>query len=217
MGCSCCAFGSTADQHFDRKKVEKELAQYRRKGPGPTTQRLRDGLVSAGLREGTLLDVGGGLGILSFELLDAGFSRAVVVDASAAYLAAATQEAARRGRSASTELVHADFLAVAGRMDTSNVVALDRVMCCYPSFEPLLQQALDHADRGFAISYPRDRWFVRAWNWLENAMRRRSGNPFRTFIHPPAEMMQVVERAGFRLASRQRTRAWSADVFVKSP
>ena len=216
MGCSCCTFGSTADQHFDRKKVEKELVKYRRKGPGPTTQRLRDGLLSAGLREGTLLDVGGGLGILSFELLDAGFSRAVVVDPSAAYLAAATQEAARRGRSASTEFVHADFLAVAGQVDSSSVVALDRVVCCYPSYEPLLRQALNHADRGFAMSYPRDRWFVRAGNWLENAMRRRRGNPFRTFVHAPAEMMRVVEGAGFRLSSRLLTRAWSADVFVKS-
>jgi 2-polyprenyl-3-methyl-5-hydroxy-6-metoxy-1,4-benzoquinol methylase len=49
-----------------------------------------------------VLDIGGGLGILSLELLDAGFSRAVVVDASSAYLAAASEEATRRGRSALT-------------------------------------------------------------------------------------------------------------------
>ena len=112
MACSCCAFGNTADQHFDAKKVAKELAQTRRKGPGPTTRGLRGGLVSAGVREGTLLDIGGGLGILSLELLDAGFSRAVVVDASSVYLAAAAEEATRRGRSASTEFVHGDFLMV---------------------------------------------------------------------------------------------------------
>ena len=93
MACSCCAFGNTADEHFNAGKVAKELAQYRRNGPGPTTRLLREGLMSAGLREGTVLDVGGGLGILSLELLDAGFSRAVVVDASSAYLAAASEEA----------------------------------------------------------------------------------------------------------------------------
>ena len=60
-----------------------------------------------GLRQGTLLDVGGGLGILSLELLDAGFSRATVVDASSAYLAAASEEAMQRGYSASTEFVTA--------------------------------------------------------------------------------------------------------------
>jgi hypothetical protein len=55
MACSCCAFGITADEHLNADKVAKELAQYRRKGPGPTTRRLRDGLLSAELREGTLL------------------------------------------------------------------------------------------------------------------------------------------------------------------
>jgi magnesium-protoporphyrin O-methyltransferase len=172
--------------------------------------------VSAGVREGTLLDVGGGLGILSLELLDVGFSRAVVVDASSAYLAAAAEEATRRGRSASTEFVHGDFLLVTRELKPSSVVTLDRVVCCYPSSQPLLEQALHLAETGFAVSYPRDRWFVRLGMWLENAMRRRSGNPFRTFVHSPSEMVWIIERTGFRLASRRRTLAWSCDVFVRA-
>lgn len=215
MACSCCAFGNTADEHFNADKVAKELAQYRRKGPGPTTRRLRDGLVSAGLREGTLLDIGGGLGILSLELLDAGFSRAVVVDASSAYLAAASEEATRRGRSASTEFKHGDFLIMAA-LAPSSVVTLDRVVCCYPLYEPLLAHALQLASTTFAMSYPRDRWFVRVGIWFENAARRRKGNPFRTFVHPPSDMMRIIQGAGFRLASRSRTLAWSCDVFVKA-
>jgi len=215
MACSCCAFGNTADEHFNADKVAKELAQYRRKGPRPTTRLLRDGLVSAGIREGTLLDVGGGLGILSLELLDAGFSRAIVVDASSAYLAAASEEATRRGRSGVTEFTHGDFLMVAGTVAPSTVVTLDRVVCCYPSYEPLLRQALRLAKTGFAVSYPRDRWFVRLGMWLENALRRRKGNPFRTFVHPPSDMMRIIEGAGFRLASRGLTPTWSCDVFAK--
>lgn len=215
MTCACCSFGSSADQHFNADKVAKELALYRRKGPRPTTRRLRDGLISAGLREGTILDIGGGLGILSLELLDVGFSRAVVVDASSAYLAAGSEEATRRGRSASTEFVHGDFLAVVNKFSPASVVTLDRVFCCYPLYVPLLECALKLAKTGFAMSYPRDRWFVRAGIWFENARRRRRGNSFRTFVHPPSEMMRIVERAGFELASRRRTPAWSSDVFVK--
>jgi 16S rRNA G966 N2-methylase RsmD len=215
MVCSCCAFGNTADQHFTAEKAAKELQQYRRKGPGPTTRGLRDGLAFAGLREGTVLDVGGGLGVLSFELLDLGMDRAVMVDASSAYLAVASDEAARRGRSASVAFVHGDFLALAGQLAPSTVVTLDRVVCCYPFYEPLLEQALHHAARAVALSYPRDRWYVRLGVWLENALRRRRGNPFRTFVHPPSEMTRIIERAGFKLASRRRTLSWSADVFVK--
>jgi hypothetical protein len=163
-----------------------------------------------------VLDIGGGLGSLSLELLDAGFSRAVVVDASSAYLAAASEEATRRGRSAVTEFTHGDFLILADKLAPSSVVTLDRVVCCYPLYEPLLKQALQLARIAFAMSYPRDRWFVRAGIWFENAMRRRQGNPFRTFVHPPSEMVRIIQGAGFKLASRRRTLAWSCDVFVKA-
>lgn len=156
--------------------------------------------MSAGLREGTVLDVGGGLGILSLELLDAGFSRAVVVDASSAYLAAASEEASRRGRLSLTEFTHGDFLEVAGKMAPSNVVTLDRVVCCYPSYEPLLEQALHLANAGFAVSYPRDRRFVRLGMWLENALRRWRGNPFRTFVHARTAI-EAFTRAHCGLAS----------------
>jgi len=108
-----------------------------------------------------------------------------------------------------------DFLAVASQLASSTVVTLDRVVCCYPFHEPLLRQALQFAERGFAFSYPRDRWFVRFGVWLENALRRRRGNPFRTFVHPPLEMTRMIERAGFTLTSRRRTLSWSSDVFMK--
>jgi SAM-dependent methyltransferase len=215
MACSCCAFRDTADQHFTAEKVAKELLNYRRKGPGPTTRGLRDGLAAAGLNEGTVLDIGGGLGVLTFELLDLGMSRAVVVDASSAYLAAASDEAARRGRSASIQFVQGDFLELADQLPASTVVVLDRVVCCYPYYEPLLEQALRHAEQAFAISYPRNRWYVVLGMWFENAMRKRSGNPFRTFVHPVARMEQIVTRAGFDRVSRRCTLAWCADIFVR--
>lgn len=216
MACSCGAFGDTADQHFTAEMVANELRRYRRKGPGPTTRGLRDGLASAGLRQGTVLDIGGGLGVLSLELLELGMDRAVVVDASSAYAAAASDEATKRGHSASVQFVHGDFLVLAGQLAPSTVVTLDRVVCCYPSYPPLLEQALQRAERAIAVSYPRDRWFVRLGMKCENAMRRWQGNPFRTFVHPPADMQRMIEAAGFRLVSRARTMMWSADVFINA-
>ena len=54
-----------------------------------------------------------------------------------------------------------DFLIVACRLAPCSVVTLDRVVCCYPSYEPLLTQALNLASTAVAMSYPRNRWFVR--------------------------------------------------------
>jgi magnesium-protoporphyrin O-methyltransferase len=192
------------------------MKRYLEKGPGPTTRLLRDGLADAGLLEGTLLDVGGGVGALSFELLDRGMARAVVVDASAAYLAVASEEATRRGRFPITEFVHGDFISVSDQLRPADVVTLDRVVCCYPFYQPLLERALRHAARGFAVSYPRDLWYVRVGVWFENALRRWRANQFRMFVHPASRMETLVTGAGFELVSRRRTWMWSADVFRKN-
>jgi Methyltransferase domain len=215
MPCTCGGFRDAVERQFTDQKAKAEIAHYRRKGPGPTTCLLRDGLMDIGPVAGTLLDVGGGVGALTFELLDRGVPRATIVDASSAYLDAASEEANRRGRSASTAVVLGDFVAISGQLPRAELVTLDRVVCCYPAYEPLLQQAVQHAERRFAYSYPRDRWFVRLGVRLENLVRKWRANPFRTFVHPPGTMQQIVEAGGFILASRRSTPMWSADVFVK--
>jgi SAM-dependent methyltransferase len=216
MPCSCCAFVDDAERMFTQKKAAAEIARYRQKGPRPTTRLLRDGLVNAGFVQGTVLDIGGGVGALSFELLARGVARAVIVDASRAYLAAAADEADRRGRTGATSIVQGDFVALSEQLPWADLVTLDRVVCCYPLYEPLLNEALQHAVSRFAYSYPRNRWFVRLWLRMDNGLRRWRSNPFRTFVHPPSEMQRIVEAAGFRLAGRRCTPAWSADVFVKA-
>lgn len=214
MAC-CGSFEDTVEQQFTRKKVEAELHRYRRKGEGTTTRLLLDGMAKAGLTEGELLDVGAGVGALTFGLLDRGVRRAVIVEASSFYAAAAADEAARRGRSADIELIRGDFLDVAKNVPLATVVTLDRVICCYPFYERLLTQALRHAERGFAFSYPRDRWYVKAGVRFENAMRRRTG--FRAFVHPESRMRQLIQDTGFTLASHGQSFMWSADVFVRHP
>jgi hypothetical protein len=61
MAC-CCDFTDTVDQQFTNKKAAKELERYRRKGVGSTTRLLLDGISHAGVTDGTLLDVGAGVG-----------------------------------------------------------------------------------------------------------------------------------------------------------
>ena len=214
MTCCCSGFCGAAEQQFTAEKAGKELQRYRSKGPIATTRLLRDGLADGGLITGTLLDIGAGIGALTCELLERGMSEAVAVDASAAYLAAARALADGRAVSDRIRFVHADFLQSAHDLPSATVVTLDRVVCCYPLYQPLLEQALGRAVRGFAISYPRDRWYVRALMWLENARRRRTCG-FRTFVHPPALMERIIREAGFERVSRRFTFAWTADVFAR--
>jgi magnesium-protoporphyrin O-methyltransferase len=213
---ACCApFEDAADQQFNRKKVAAELKRYRDKGPGPTTRLLEEGIAEAGHLAGTLLDVGSGFGSLTFRLLTRGIARAVAIDASSAYIETAREEADRLGETSRVRFVHADFVTAAPELPAATVVTLDRVVCCYPSYQPLLTAAIQHADRCLAFSYPRDVWYVRLGLFAENGKRWLSGNAFRTFVHPTRRMEELVRRAGFTLSTRRETWMWSVDVYTR--
>jgi SAM-dependent methyltransferase len=212
----CCDYAATADEQFNQQRAAQDLEGYRLKGPGVTTRLLCEALAAAGPIDGLLVDVGAGVGALTFELLDRGVVHAIAIDASTAFVDAASQEAARRGRSGAVEFVRGDFLCVAAQIPIAGIVTLDRVVCCYPTFEPLLTEALRHAQRTFAFSYPRDVWYVRAGNACTNLLRRIKGRPFRTVVHSAAHMQAIITRAGFERTTRRQTFTWSMDVYVRS-
>ena len=94
-------------------------------------------------------------------------------------------------------------------------VGLDRVVCCYPSWQALLEAALGRAQQCVALSYPRDVWYVRLAMMVENAQRWLTRNSFRTFVHPATPIEHTIRRAGFELSSRRETWMWSVDVYVR--
>ena len=141
----CSAFCTATQRQFSPRAAARDLARYRRKGPDATSRMLRELLTSPNQTGGTLLDIGAGIGVLTFELLNAGFRHATRVDASSAYVAAGRQETARRGLTASVDWVEGDFVDLVSRLPPADVVTLDRVVCCYPAYESLLKAALDCA------------------------------------------------------------------------
>lgn len=214
MSACCNHLCRVTEQQFDARVAARDVRRYRRKGVEFTTRALRDAL-RARAPGATLLDIGAGIGALAFELLDAGARHATMVDMSAAYLAASREEASRRQRLHQVTWIHGDFVAVAAGVATADIVTLDRVVCCYPRFEPLLLQALEHARLCVAFSYPRDRWYVRGVMSADNLVRGLAGNPFRTFVHSAGAMHDVMRRHDFRLVDRATSVAWCADMYER--
>jgi magnesium-protoporphyrin O-methyltransferase len=216
MSACCSGACATIEDEFTARVATRDLHRYRKRGPAATTRLLRDGVTAAGGPGDTLLDIGAGVGPLTWELLERGVRKAVSVDASAAYVAAGREEAARRNRVAQAEWRHGDFVALADSLAPADTVTLDRVVCCYPEVEPLVARAAGHARRRLALSYPRDVWYVRFTLAVENAIRAVRGEAFRTFLHPPRAIEQLVQGCGFALSVRRRTWAWCADVYVRN-
>jgi magnesium-protoporphyrin O-methyltransferase len=213
---SCCTpFSETSQRQFSAAVARSDLARYRRRGPDVTTRLLRDAILGAG-GASTVLDVGAGIGMLSFELLAAGAEHATTVEAAPAYLSAAREEAARRNVAHRIETASGDFVTVAQTIGPADVVTMDRVVCCYPAYQPLLEAAVDRSRRLLALSYPRDRWFVRLVVALQNAVRAVFRNPFRTFVHSPRAMEALLERHGFARLQRRCTLVWAADLYGRA-
>lgn len=209
------AFCAATQRQFSPRVAARDLARYRRKGPNATTRMLRKLLIESSPTRGTLLDVGAGIGALTFELLSAGFRHATAVDSSPAYVAVGRQEAERRGLTQNVDWLEGDFVDLAPQLAPADVVTLDRVVCCYPAYETMLDSALDRARQVVGLSYPRARWYVRAVIAVENGLRWLRGGAFRTFLHSPAGILALLRTRGFRLAGRRTTIAWSVDVYTK--
>ena len=201
---NCCSGGlSAVARHFDAQHAEADLSRYRKHGSDPTTRRLADALRAMGVSGASLLDIGSGIGVLTLELLQAGARKATLIDASQAALTVARAEAERRGFTTALEFMPGDFTDLAGAIPEADIALLDRVVCCYPEYQALLEGAARRSARAVALSYPRARWFVKAGVAIENLMRRVRKRAFRTFVHSPELMAGVLQQAGFRLVHRK--------------
>ncbi len=214
---TCCGRGASAcESQFDRKRAARELRDYRAHGPtNATTRAMIHLLRRAGVEGGTLLDIGGGIGAIQYDLLEAGAREVTAVDASSAYQQAARAEAERRGVSARIQFRLGDFVTLAPQVPAADIVTLDRVVCCYPDMEPLVRLSAERCRRLYGLSYPRYRWPTRAFVSIQNAFRRLFRNPFRSFVHSPAVMDQLLTALGFKLQSKVRTFAWEVVVYAR--
>lgn len=209
----CCTRYCAAEAQFDRRVAERDLRRYRQRGADVITKLMLRELRRWPLEGGDLLDVGGGIGVISMELASSGVATATVVDASPAYLGVARNEVGSRYGSRSTQFLLGDFARIAATLKDADVVTLDRVVCCYPDAEALLRGAAARARRLLAFTYPRDRWYTRTATALENFWRRLRGKSFRTFVHRPQRMSAVLEAAGLVRAARHETRIWAMELF----
>ena len=98
----------------------------------------------------------------------------------------------------------------------ADVVTLDRGVCCDPDYARLLGAAADRARRLVAFSYPRPRWSVRLFVAALNFVNRLRGRTFRAYVHPPAAMIGVLERAGLRRRWAGGTWIWAVELFERT-
>ncbi|MHA2003043.1 MAG: methyltransferase [Candidatus Thorarchaeota archaeon] len=204
------------ESKFDQKKAAKRLEQYRKVGPDKTTRTLIDALKAEGISEMKLLDIGGGVGAIQHELLTAGVSSCFNVEASQAYVEAAKNEASRQGHSERISHLHGNFVEIAENIAQSDIVTLDRVICCYDDVEGLVGKSLEKALRLYGIVYPRDTLLSKIVTAFENLIVKIRRNPFRTFVHPTDLVEGIVRSNGFERRFYREVGLWQIVVYERS-
>jgi 2-polyprenyl-3-methyl-5-hydroxy-6-metoxy-1,4-benzoquinol methylase len=210
MSCGQC---QGLEQEFNAKLARRELRQYRRRGPRKTTRLLLASLPKTDVAGKTLLDIGSGVGVALFELIEAGVQHATSVDASSAYQQTARDEAERRGYADRIAFLYGDVVALAPRIAPADLVTLDRVLCCYPDVEALLEASLERAQGVCALAYPRDAWWMGVVGGAINLVLRLRRSPMRFFVHPTVVVDAIVARNGFKRQARHTTPLWQVVVY----
>jgi SAM-dependent methyltransferase len=213
----CCTPGGDPayERQFDARHADDQLRAYRRDGPAPLTRRLIDALAEGGVEGRTVLDIGAGIGAVHLELLREGAERAVDVDFSSAYIEAARGEAVQQGRADRVRYVMGDFVAVADEIEPADIVALDRVICCYPDMVALVTRSAAHARFRYGLIYPRDTILGRLGIAVFNFSQRLIRSSFRAYVHRPSEIDALVTAEGLVARLRRTNLLWQLAVYER--
>ena len=201
----CCP---SRDYHrFFNKRFARRLAnRYRKRGLDPTAQTMFQFLRQLGLEGASVLEIGGGVGEIEIELLQAGAARAQNLELSHAYEQQVRTLAAHAGVQGRLDWRIHDLAEHPGAVAPADLVVLHRVVCCYPDYARLLGAAADHARRALVFSYPPRNLLSRAA--VFNLVMRLTKSRFRGFAHPEGAMLEVLEDHGLRRTFQGRSRIW---------
>jgi magnesium-protoporphyrin O-methyltransferase len=210
---SCCE--PDYDAAFDARAARRQATAYRRSGPSGSTRRLVETIKDAGAQGATVLDIGGGVGIIGLELLAAGAASVVEVDASAPSISVARHEANQAGWRERTTFIRGDFVTMADEIDVADIVTLDRVVCCYGDWNGMVDRSTERAGRLIGPVFPNDRWWLRAAIGIGNLWLRLAAQSFRGYVHPEHRMHERIRAAGFDRRMHHRGWVWQTALYER--
>ncbi len=211
----CCNHARGADRLFSLF-ARRYRKRYQKKGLEKSQKHLIEGLKKAGIAGTSVLEIGSGVGYLHQLLLQAGAARAVGVDLSEKMLTEAHILARENGLSGRVEYHHGDFVDLADTIADADVTILDKVVCCYPDAEALVKRSLAKTRRVYALTYPRDRAFIRFGMTLFAFFLWLICSPFRSYVHDPEKIESWIQAEGFKKHCQNETPIWLTQVYVHS-
>lgn len=193
----------------------------RRRGIAAGITRDLLGALGPSLRNRTVLDLGCGTGDLALGALARGATRATGVDLGPGAIEDARALARERRIEDRSTFQVGDAAKV--HLDRHDVVMLNRVLCCYPEVDALLDNSLPAARHVFAFTAPPSAGlagtFARVETRLANIwfrIRDKKFRGFRVHVHDLAAVDRRVREAGFHSVVECRRRlVWHLAIYER--
>lgn len=183
--------------------------RYQKKGLSRSSKLLLIRILAEGITGKTVADLGCGAGGFSMELLKNGASRSVGFDLSSKMIESANRLAIAEGLDGSAKFQ----LGNAAEMELPSVdlVVMDKVLCCYSEWQPLLKNTISASRDMIGFVVPRDagiaKWPFRLGVRLVNYFQRRGGKLL-FYLHPLDQLDRTLRESGFNLLERKPSRFW---------
>ena len=215
LDCSCDESGKIG-REFD-EDARDFCERYKKRGLSRSSKLLLKFISDNSIKDKTVLDLGCGAGGLSIELLKHGAQDVVGFDLSPRMIEAANELARASGFEGKAKFQEGNA-ALAG-LPTSDIVVLDKVLCCYSEWRPLLKSGMDASNGMVGFTVPRDEGVAKAPFRLglriANYFQRRSGGVL-FYLHPLGMIEQTLRDAGFRRLRKQTSRFWLVFLYSRS-
>jgi 2-polyprenyl-3-methyl-5-hydroxy-6-metoxy-1,4-benzoquinol methylase len=208
---NCCSVEGT-DRFFSRTAAAYEK-KFKISGVDRVQQLILKGLKEAGVRDKTVLDIGCGVGNLHLTLLQQGATRAVGVEISEGMIERAERLANNLKLRDRVNYVRGDFVELAERIDQSDIVMLDKVVCCYAEPERLIAASTAKCKQLYVVSYPRDSFLGRVAMGVPALLGKVLRWSFHPYYHPPSLLLAAITRDGLTEVFSGATWIWQVRVF----
>lgn len=175
-------------------------------------------LEALGIENTTVLEVGCGPGDLIRDLVKLGASRALGIDLAEKTLEVARQRAEAEGVSNSVHFRLGNGATEA--LEPHDVVILEKVICCYPDWQKLVDNTSEAASRSYGFVIPRSDWpnslIVRAFVAVQTLVLKLRKCGFRPFVHDFEKIDSHLHRRGLRRDHLSKGPIWMTAVYSRS-
>ena len=183
--------------------------RYKRSGLSRSSKLLLDFIIQEGVPGRSIGDLGCGTGGFSIELLKEGAETAIGFDLSSKMIDSANNLAASSGFADRAKFQVGN--AATAEIPVSDIVVMDKVLCCYSDWAPLLKNGISASRAMVGFVVPRDDGIAklpfRLGVRIVNYFQRRGGN-IMFYLHPLKQVDRTLRDSGFMYRRKQASRFW---------